>query len=317
MLLGCIADDLTGATDLALMIARERMNTVQIIGIPSPGDDFGGAEAVVVALKSRTIAPEEAVAMSLAAAKALRAAGAEQIFFKYCSTFDSTDRGNIGPVTEALMALLGCRLTIACPAFPANGRTVYQGHLFVGGKLLSESPMKDHPLTPMRDANLVSVLQRQTRTQVGLVPYSTVEAGPEFIRATLQRARESGDRIMIVDAIRDSDLRAIGAACADMTLITGGSGVAMGLPDNFRAAGKLAHRSEPTALGAPDGKPVILAGSCSTATREQVRMAIEAGVPALRLDPLEIASGALTPERVVAWIAENTADAAGACLFQR
>jgi uncharacterized protein YgbK (DUF1537 family) len=306
MLLGVIADDLTGATDVALMISRQGMKTVQVIGVPSRAD-FGDAEAVVVALKSRTIPATEAVALSLAAAKTLRSAGAEQLLFKYCSTFDSTDEGNIGPVTEALLELVGSDLTIGCPAFPAAGRSIYQGHLFIGDMLLSDSPMKDHPLTPMRDANLVRVLQRQVRGRVGLIPLAIVERGVEAIRDGLRRAKAEGKRIVIVDAIRDEHLRTIGAACADMPLVTGGSGVAMGLPDNFRAAARLALRAPPSTLAAPPGKPVILAGSCSAATRNQVRRAIEAGTPALQLDALAIAAGAMTADQVGAWVIENTA----------
>jgi uncharacterized protein YgbK (DUF1537 family) len=306
MLLGVIADDLTGATDVALMISRQGMNTVQVIGVPS-ADDFGDAEAVVVALKSRTIPANKAIALSLAAARALRSAGAEQLLFKYCSTFDSTDAGNIGPVTEALLDLIGSDLTIACPAFPAAGRTIYLGHLFVGDMLLSDSPMKDHPLTPMRDANLVRVLQQQTKARVGLIPLAVVERGAAAIRNGFQTARVEGKRIVIVDAIRDEHLRAIGAACADMPVITGGSGVAMGLPDNFRAAAKLASRAPPLTLDAPAGRPVILAGSCSAATRNQVRVAIEAGTPALQLDPLAIAAGATTADQVSAFVIDNTA----------
>jgi uncharacterized protein YgbK (DUF1537 family) len=302
MLLGAVADDLTGATDLALMIARQGMKTVQVIGVPGAGADFGDAEAVVVALKSRTIPAGEAVEMSLEAAKALRAAGAEQLFFKYCSTFDSTDAGNIGPVAEALLEFSGAGLTIACPAFPAAGRSIYQGYLFAGGVLLSESPMKDHPLTPMRDANLVRVLRRQTRGEVGLVPLGVVDRGAAAIRESFANATAAGLRFVIVDAVRDENLRAIGAACADMPLVTGGSGVAMGLPDNFRAAGKLGEGSPPATLDAPAGRSVILAGSCSAATRGQIRAAIEAGVPALRLDPLEIAAGATTAQGVVDWV---------------
>ena len=303
MLLGAIADDLTGATDLALMISRQGMNTIQVIGALPKGEAFGDADAVVVALKSRTIAATDAVSMSLAAARALRAAGAGQLFFKYCSTFDSTDAGNIGAVAEALLEEVGAGLTIACPAFPAAGRSIYQGYLFVGGTLLSESPMKDHPLTPMRDANLVRVLQRQVRGKVGLIPLSVVEGGAGAIRDGFRKAKSAGQSFVIVDAIRDDHLRAIGAACADMPLVTGGSGVAMGLPDNFRAANKLATRSFPSTLQAPPGKSVILAGSCSAATREQIQTAINAGVPALRLDPLEIASGVTTPQRVADWVA--------------
>jgi len=285
MLLGAVADDLTGATDLALMLSRNGMATVQVIGAPTAGADFGAADAVVVALKSRTIPAAEAVALSRAAATALRAAGAEQLFFKYCSTFDSTD------------------LAIACPAFPAAGRSIYQGYLFVGDLLLSESPMKDHPLTPMRDSSLIRVLQRQVRDKVGLVPLAVVQNGPAAIRDGFARARAEGQRLVIVDAIREDHLRAIGAACAAMPLVTGGSGVAMGLPDNFRAAGKLKTRSNPTTLDAPAGRSAILAGSCSAATRGQVQSAIEAGVPARRLDAMAIASGATTAAEVADWAA--------------
>ena len=302
MLLGAVADDLTGATDLALMISRQGMKTVQVIGaLPDPRL-FAEAEAVVIALKSRTIAPAEAVALSVDAARALRAAGAEQVVFKYCSTFDSTDEGNIGPVAEALMELTGADLTIACPAFPAAKRSIYKGYLFVGDVLLSESPMKDHPLTPMRDANLVRVLQRQTRGKVGLVPLDIVEQGAAAIHAAFERARAAGERLLIVDAVRDEHLRAIGAACAGMPLITGGSGVAMGLPDNFRAVGKLGAGAPPQTLAAPEGKSVILAGSCSAATRGQIQTAIAAGVPSLQIDPLAIASGATTAAAVVEWV---------------
>jgi len=308
MLLGAVADDLTGASDLALMLSRQGMKTVQTIGAPGQGFDVGDADAVVVALKSRTIPAGDAVAMSLDTARALRAAGSEQLFFKYCSTFDSTDQGNIGPVAEAMLDLLGADLTIACPAFPATGRTIYQGHLFVGDLLLSDSPMKDHPLTPMRDANLVRVLRRQVRGPVGLIPLAMVEQGVAAIREGFRRARAAGQRIVIVDAIRDEHLRVIGAACADMALITGGSGVAMGLPDNFRAAGKLSAAAPPSMLEAPPGRSVILAGSCSAATRGQVRTAIEAGAPARQLDALEIASGATDAARVADWVVAARGD---------
>ena len=192
MQLGAIADDLTGATDLALMLAREGMQVVQVVGVPPDGFDFGDAGAVVVSLKSRTIPAAEAVAQSLAAAQALVAAGAQQILFKYCSTFDSTDAGNIGPVTDALMRYLDVCFTIACPAFPTNGRTVYRGHLFVGDQLLSESSMKDHPLTPMRDANLVRVLQRQTTQPVSLIAREVV-ASPGVLAQRFAQAQRDCD----------------------------------------------------------------------------------------------------------------------------
>ena len=303
MLLGAVADDLTGATDLALMIARQGMKTVQVIGTLPEAGGFGDAEAVVIALKSRTIDKRRAVEMSLEAAKALRAAGAEQLFFKYCSTFDSTDEGNIGPVAEALLEFTGANLTIACPAFPAAGRSIYKGYLFVGDVLLSESPMKDHPLTPMRDANLRRVLQRQVGVKVGLTPLDVVERGAPAILGDFNRARAAGERILIVDAVHDDHLRSIGAACAGLPLVTGGSGVAMGLPENFRAAGRLKLGAPPQTLSAPAGKSVILAGSCSAATRGQIETAKAAGVPALRVDALDIASGATTAGAVADWVA--------------
>ncbi|HSK40248.1 MAG TPA: four-carbon acid sugar kinase family protein, partial [Arenibaculum sp.] len=210
MLLGCIADDLTGATDLALMLVRGGMRTVQVMGVPNPDGPPPEADAVVVALKSRTAPPAEAVRQSTVAARVLRSAGARQLFFKYCSTFDSTDQGNIGPVAEALLDVAGGGITIACPAFPANGRTVYQGHLFVGATLLSDSPMRDHPLTPMRDPDLVRVLRRQTRLPVGLVPYADVRAGAASVSRAIEEARRRGERIVIVDALTDEHLLTIG-----------------------------------------------------------------------------------------------------------
>jgi uncharacterized protein YgbK (DUF1537 family) len=304
MRLGCIADDLTGATDLSLMLAREGMNVVQTAGVPDGEVDLSDADAVVVALKSRTIAAAEAVAQSRAAAEALAKAGARHFFFKYCSTFDSTDAGNIGPVTEALLDFTNSDFTLACPAFPANKRTVYRGHLFVGDVLLSESSMKDHPLTPMRDADLVRVLGRQTKLSVGLVGYEDVEKGPEAIRTAFARARAAGHRIVIVDAVSDAHLRAIGAAAHDLAVVTGGSGVAMGLP--------LAYGIRPKAdagarMPAPQGRAAILAGSCSAATRAQVAAALKAGFPAFRIDPLALAAGEVSADRILDWIARQGA----------
>ncbi|MBQ0822002.1 four-carbon acid sugar kinase family protein [Microvirga terrae] len=301
MKLGCIADDLTGATDLALMLAREGLRTIQTIGAPRPELDLSGADAVVAALKSRTIPAMEAIDQSLAAAQILRTAGAEHLFFKYCSTFDSTDEGNIGPVTDALLTFTGSDFTLACPAFPANGRTVYKGHLFVNGVPLHESSMKDHPLTPMRDSNLVRVLQRQTKRPVGLVAYEDVEAGPDAIRAAFAREKAAGHQIVIVDALSDDHLRAIGLAAADLPLMTGGSGVAMGLPAAYRRGERNASPAS-TGFDAPAGRSIILAGSCSSATRAQVKAAIEAGIPTLRLDALDLASGAMTAGTALDWL---------------
>ena len=238
-LLGCIADDFTGATDLASTLVRGGMRTVQLIGVPAPDEPAPDVDAVVVALKSRTAPARQAVGESLAALAWLQAAGCRQVFFKYCSTFDSTEDGNIGPVADALAAALGCGFAIACPAFPANKRTVYQGHLFVGGALLSESGMQDHPLTPMRDPNLVRVLSRQTDGTVGLVPFATVARGAAVIRSAVSTLKEQGRRYAIVDAVTEADLLAIGEAVDGQALVTGGSGVAMGLPENFRRAGLL------------------------------------------------------------------------------
>ena len=306
MLLGAIADDLTGATDLALMLSREGMRTIQVIGVPSPGFDAGDAQAVVIALKSRTIPAAEAVDLSMQALAWLKAAGAGQILFKYCSTFDSTAEGNIGPVTEALMQALGTDLTIICPAFPANGRTIYNGHLFVGNQLLSDSPMKDHPLTPMTDSSLIRLMASQSSLPVGLVAHDVVRKGASAIGQAYVAARAKGERVLVVDAITDEDLRSIGEASADLTLLTGGSGIAIGIPENFRRAGAMSRSATPSAFPAPKGRSVIIAGSCSKATRGQIETAIQSGTPSLKVDPLEIVSGAITVSQAVDWIVSQT-----------
>jgi uncharacterized protein YgbK (DUF1537 family) len=270
ILLGCIADDFTGATDLASMLVQSGMRTVQLIGVPDEPVDIGEADAIVVALKSRTIPAKAAIDQSLAALAWLQGQGAKQILFKYCSTFDSTEKGNIGPVTEALMRELGTDFTIACPAFPENGRTVYQGHLFVGDRLLSESSMRHHPLTPMTDSDLVAVLGRQSEGKVGLLPFEAVNQGDDAIRDAIEELRASGARQAIADAVTDANLIALGHAADQLSLITGGSGIAMGLPDNFRKAGLLAETSEADQLPVIKGGAAILAGSCSSATRAQI-----------------------------------------------
>lgn len=307
MKLGCIADDLTGATDLALMLAREGLKVIQTIGTPNADVDLSKADAVVIALKSRTIPAQEAIGLSLTAAETLRNAGARHLFFKYCSTFDSTDEGNIGPVAEALLAFSGGDFTLACPAFPANGRTVYQGNLFVNGVPLHESSMKDHPLTPMRDSNLVRVLQRQSRLSIGLVPFEDVDAGPEAIRSAFEREKAAGHQIVIVDALTDDHLRAIGLAAAELPLITGGSGIAMGLPAAYRHNSVSLASPSADGFDAPEGREIILAGSCSAATKRQVQVAIEGGIPALRLDPMALASGDVSPRSALTWLASQAA----------
>lgn len=287
MLLGCIADDLTGATDLGVTLAREGLSVVQLNGLPGADVALPAVDAVVVALKSRTIAPGEAVAQSLTALDWLRARGAARFYFKYCSTFDSTAQGNIGPVTEALQDALGATLVPATPAYPRNKRTVYLGHLFVGDVLLSDSGMRHHPLTPMTDANLVRVLAAQATRKVGLVGYADVEAGADAVRSRLAALVGEGCRHAIVDAIRDEHLVAAGRACVELPLTTGGSGLALGL------ARALADRARPTAGGwtkpAPGAPVAWLSGSCSEATRAQVAAARDLAT-AIRLDPLALAA---------------------------
>jgi uncharacterized protein YgbK (DUF1537 family) len=305
-LLGCIADDFTGATDLAGILVSAGMRTVQTVGVP--GGPLGAeVDAVVVALKSRTTPAQDAVAQSLSALGWLREAGCRRFFFKYCSTFDSTDRGNIGPVAEALLAALGAPLTIACPAFPENGRRVFAGYLFVGDVLLSESGMKDHPLTPMTDPNLVRVLQRQSRGKVGLVREADVSAGPAAIRSRCEALRAGGVSLAVVDAISDADLHAVGEASADLPLVTGGSGVAMGLPAAWRARGLLGPADGAAALPPSAGLRAIVSGSCSTATLGQVAAAVAAGVPAFRVDPLRLAAGEDVAAAALAWAAPRLA----------
>ncbi|MFM0370635.1 3-oxo-tetronate kinase [Paraburkholderia aspalathi] len=303
-LLGCIADDFTGATDLANMLVRGGMRTVQTIGVPASNDAVQ-ADALVVALKSRTIPAADAVAQSLAALDWLREQGCRQFFFKYCSTFDSTDAGNIGPVTDALLDALSAEVgatafTIACPAFPENGRTIYRGYLFVGDTLLNESGMENHPLTPMRDANLVRVLQRQTGSKVGLVRYDTVAKGVSSVRESFAALRGDSVRIAIADAVSDADLYVLGEACADLTLITGGSGVALGLPANFRRAGSLAEGNDAAQLPRVEGLSAVLAGSASKATNAQVAVWRETR-PAFRIDPLAAARGEPVIEQALAF----------------
>jgi uncharacterized protein YgbK (DUF1537 family) len=305
MLIGAVADDITGATDLCLMLSRSGLRTIQVIGVPSPELTLSQADAVVAALKSRTIPAAEAIALSRAAATSLLQAGARQILFKYCSTFDSTDEGNIGPVAEALMDLSGADLTIACPSFPGAGRTVYKGHLFVGGRLLSESPLKDHPLTPMRDPDLVRVLQRQTRLPVGLVDIRTIRQGVPAVRAAFDAARAAGTRILITDTLEDADLMTLGAACAGMPLVTGGSGIGLGLAARFAGQGRAARAR----MTAPSGRAAILAGSCSQATRGQIATLRDASWPARVLDVEAVAEGRETAAGLAAWVVAQKPDA--------
>jgi 3-dehydrotetronate 4-kinase len=276
ILLGCIADDFTGATDLANNLVRAGMRVVQTNGVPTQALTTE-VDAVVIALKTRTIAPVDAIAQSLAALNWLQQAGSRQIYFKYCSTFDSwyganddAKRGNIGPVTEALMDAMGVDFTIATPAFPDNGRTVFKGHLFVGDVLLSESSMKNHPLTPMLDANLVNVMQAQCQRKVGLIDYRTVAAGSEAIQTRIAELRAQGFGIAIVDAISNADLMRLGPALAGLPLLTAGSGVAIGLPQNFGMQATGESASQAAVLPVSKGWQAVVSGSCSQATNAQV-----------------------------------------------
>ena len=290
--LGCIADDFTGATDLANMLVRAGMRTVQTIGIPQAGDEAiaADADAIVVALKSRTIPAADAVQQSLAALRWLRAQGCSRFFFKYCSTFDSTDAGNIGPVAEALMEELGTDFTLACPAFPENGRTIFRGHLFVGDVLLNASGMEHHPLTPMRDPNLVPVLARQSRGKVGLLRYDAVMRGAQAARNQAQQLRADGVKLAIADAISNGDLIVLGEAFADLPLLTGGSGLALGLPAQYRRAGLITEHGNAAQLPAVADAAIVLSGSCSRATNAQVAH-WRASRPAFQIDPLALAEG--------------------------
>ena len=294
--LGCIADDFTGATDLANNLVRSGMRVLQTIGVPNAPLD-AEVDALVVALKSRTIAPAAAVAQSLEALDWLRALGARQIYFKYCSTFDSTAQGNIGPVTEALMDALGADFSITTPAFPDNQRSVYQGHLFVGDALLNESGMQNHPLTPMADANLVRVMQAQCRRKVGLLLHAVVAGGPDAIRAEVGRLKAAGVAIAVADAISNQDLMSLAQVLDGMPMLGAGSGLALGLPRNF----SLRHTASASGLPRARGKRAIVSGSCSVATNRQVADFILRGHAAYALDPLRLASGIdLVPE-VLAW----------------
>ncbi|RTD92699.1 four-carbon acid sugar kinase family protein [Variovorax atrisoli] len=298
LVLGCIADDFTGATDLANNLVRAGMRVVQAIGVPE-GPLDADVDAVVVALKSRTIAPAEAIAQSLEALHWLQSQGAKQIYFKYCSTFDSTPQGNIGPVTEALMDAMGCDFTIATPAFPDNKRTVFKGYLFAGDVLLNESGMQNHPLTPMTDPNLVRVLQAQCTRKVGLVDYAVVARGAAAIEERIAQLKAEGVSIAIVDAVSNDDLLRMGPALAKMPLVTAGSGVAIGLPANFG----LAPSSQASELPRAGGKSAVVSGSCSLATNRQVLDFIQRGGAALAIDPLRIAAGVDVAAEALAWAA--------------
>jgi 3-dehydrotetronate 4-kinase len=298
--LGCIADDFTGASDLANNLVRSGMRVVQTIGVPESSDGVD-ADAVVVALKSRTLPVAKAVAQSLQALHWLQNQGAQQIYFKYCSTFDSiyagNQRGNIGPVTEALMEALGTSFTVATPAFPDNQRTVFKGHLFVGDELLADSGMRNHPLTPMTDSNLVRVMQAQCRGRVGLLDYGVINRGEQAISDHLAQLQAQGVSIAIVDAVSNTDLLILGRALARLPLVTAASGLALGLAANY------VSEPFPSASELPpsQGAEAILSGSCSEATNAQVKHFKDSGFPAFEIDPVQLTRGVNVVQQVLDW----------------
>ena len=299
--LGCIADDYTGASDLANTLTRAGLRTVQTIGVPSDDLALPEVDAVVVSLKSRSIEASMAVERSRAAEKWLRGRGASHVLFKVCSTFDSTDEGNIGPVMDALRADSGDEIVLVTPAFPETGRTVYQGNLFVGAVPLNESPLKDHPLNPMHDSNLVRVLARQSRTRIGLVDLATVTRGPEAVRAKLTDLAGKGVGAAIIDAVFDLDLETIGAVAIKQKVSVGASGMGLGLARAL-ASGKAAA---PDIASEPVGGPAAcLAGSCSQATLGQIANA-EKIMPVLHLDPDQVIKGKDEARRALAWARER------------
>lgn len=297
MLLGCIGDDFTGSSDLANTLAKGGMRTVQYTGVPEVPAG-GDVQAGVVALKSRSIGASDAVQQSLAALEWLLAQGCEQIFFKYCSTFDSTPDGNIGPVADALADALNAHKVIVCPAFPGTGRSVYQGHLFVNDTLLSESGLQNHPLTPMTDPDIRRWLAPQTRHTVGHVPAAHVFAGADRIAEALEAQHQAGCRLIVLDAIRDQDLSEIGKAAEGLPLITGGSGVALGLPANFGCT------PAPVPWVGQPGKAIALSGSCSVATRAQV--ARHSGThPTREITATQVLEGHIQPADIADWLLQT------------
>ncbi|WP_086931731.1 3-oxo-tetronate kinase [Agarilytica rhodophyticola] len=298
LLLGCIADDITGATDIALSLKRQGMRVVQTLGVPTTAL-MATADAVVVALKTRSIDPKLAVEASLEAIDWLHTLGTQQFYFKYCSTFDSDSQGNIGPVAEALLEYLDSDFTVVCPSFPTNHRTVYQGHLFVKQQLLAESSMRHHPITPMSDSNLVRLLDQQIsdKAKTGLIPLNRVIEGSEAIAQDIAHLKEKNYRFAITDAISDTDLLNIAKACSDLPLVTGGSALAMGLANNYRQKNLLSNNSDDVILNSVEGHVAILVGSCSSSTQQQVKAA-SAHYPVISIDPIALSNQSLTIEEL-------------------
>ncbi|ANL38043.1 3-oxo-tetronate kinase [Rhizobium phaseoli] len=283
--LGSIADDYTGASDLANTLTKNGLRTVQTVGIPDPSLALPEVDAVVVSLKIRSVPASEAVTAATEAERWLRQQGAGHVLYKICSTFDSTDAGNIGPVTEALSEAAGGGGVLVTPAFPETGRTVYLGHLFVGGQPLNESPLKDHPLNPMHDANLVRVLARQSRGAVGLIDLAAIAAGPAAAKAKFDALRTTGATMAIADAIFERDLETSGEIALETPVSTGASGLGLGLARALVRSGRISGSATGEDVIRPvGGLSAIIAGSCSKATLRQLDIA-EQSMPVLRLDP--------------------------------
>ena len=299
--LGCIADDYTGASDLANTLTRCGLRTVQTIGVPADQLALPDVDAVVVSLKSRSIEAGLAVARSRAADKWLRGRGAGHVLFKICSTFDSTDAGNIGPVMDALRADCGDAMVLVTPAFPETGRTVYMGNLFVGSVPLNESPLKDHPLNPMHDSNLVRVLARQSQTKISLVDLAVIARGRDAVRARLAELAAKGFGAAIVDAVFERDLETTGQVALDHRLSVGASGFGLGLARALVASGRVkAAASTAVSDAAVGGPAACLAASCSQPSLQQVAKA-ETVMPVLHLDPEQIVAGKDEARRALAW----------------
>ncbi|MBY3034948.1 four-carbon acid sugar kinase family protein [Rhizobium laguerreae] len=306
ILLGSIADDYTGASDLANTLTKNGLRTVQTVGIPDPSLALPDVDAVVVSLKIRSVPASDAVTAATSAERWLRQRGAGHVLYKICSTFDSTDAGNIGPVTEALSDAAGGGIVLVTPAFPETGRSVYLGHLFVGGQPLNESPLKDHPLNPMHDANLVRVLTRQSRNAVGLLDLATIGAGPGAVKARLDALRTTGITAVIADAIFERDLETLGEVALETPVSTGASGLGLGLARALVRSGRISPGGAATvdAIRPVGGLSAIVAGSCSKATLHQLDIA-ERSMPVLRLDPERLLAGPDEIAAAISWAGER------------
>ncbi|MEI3854936.1 MULTISPECIES: 3-oxo-tetronate kinase [unclassified Ensifer] len=308
ILLGSIADDYTGASDLANTLTKNGLRTVQTVGIPDPSLALPDVDAVVVSLKIRSVAAADAVAAATQAERWLRERGAAHVLYKICSTFDSTDAGNIGPVTEALSAAADGGLVLVTPAFPETGRTVYFGHLFVNGQPLNESPLKDHPLNPMHDANLVRVMARQSRGAIGLIELPAIAAGPDTVRARLEALQVTGVKTAIADAVFERDLETLGEVALETPVSTGASGLGLGLARALVRSGRVSSGGATTAdaIRPVGGPAAVVAGSCSKATLRQLDVA-ERSMPVLRLDPERLLAGPDEIAAAISWAGDRIA----------